>query len=31
MLYFKWEQVIKIIEGENNKSCKQQRFIPTPL
>lgn len=31
VLFIKWEQVIKIIEGENNKSCKRKRFIPMPL
>lgn len=31
LCYLLWEKVIKIIEGENNKRCKPQRFIPTPL
>lgn len=31
MLFIKGEQVIKIIEGEKNKSSKLQRFIPMPL
>lgn len=31
MLFIMWEWVVKIIEGEKNKSGKLQRFIPMPL